>query len=919
MLKCTTNNLPMIKEIFSSLKSIKPTIPRVLMKCDFLLISIFIVLFQIDLFSQTIDNKKNQDFSKIEMYFQKNQKQKFGFDELKFDSWKQLYSSFKLPNGKSSKYAYKSLAYKDSDWVNLIAKGLPSNSENKLKLLINEKELNFSRINDSLFSIYLPQSNHDFTLNATFNNLNFARLRVRVFQEVKEKIIIVPLVDFTFNTKEISSFLNSIYQQANLKFDLEIKNKYSSKIFNNKLPFSNPDSLHLNYTGQMRLLRDLYFNENPSLDKNAHYVFVIPGFIDTTLNAYMAKNKSLAFVKHSKSIVEFCTNLSKALGFGVGGLNNTWRNEGPEKGSTSNLMDIGNEIQLTHFQWKQLHANPNFYAFYDNEEIVKTNNGTVAYYFWKEDSHGNVLFSNKLQDALHRPYKKNFLSYRFQVKYAFLRPFYKIGPFYISIVNVIFVLLIFVLLWFIRKWIKKIWIKYERKRHYLRRAIYLVLFLLAVFHIYESLKLSNSILDYFKLISGPVEELKNEPYAKVKKTILIHPQLRHKEEYAVCSEILIHKNNKWHIKKRMKVLYFDVKQDTILKKQILRLNSTSDTLKINELNYCKKVFTHYFVFNFKDDLGKIFKQEVYTHQGKEITEKLKGEDPPKRIVLFVNGYRPTSIGNTFEDNFSDIRKNGLEFPNSKNYIYDFDRYEYWRPWNEINLMFQKRINASEAYYADGHFSVSTSNYKSLLNFTSLSQTYPKRCLKPSKHTCTYMDASSWKKSFVKKTKTVNSLKMTSNKKGFNLRKRKGRLAARNLLQILNEQAGYSKNDTIFIVAHSMGFAYSQGMIEELRGKIQFGAYYIIAPENAKSGKVNEKEWKEIWQYGSNFNLQNADAPCLQDGVAPQSKVFGLSAKKRVFIPEKLYTRKGFFESHFIGYYTWVFDVQEDERGYIKNR
>jgi hypothetical protein len=117
----------------------------------------------------------------------------------------------------------------------------------------------------------------------------------------------------------------------------------------------------------------------------------------------------------------------------------------------------------------------------------------------------------------------------------------------------------------------------------------------------------------------------------------------------------------------------------------------------------------------------------------------------------------------------------------------------------------------------------------------------------------------------------------------------------------------------------MGFAYAQGMIEELRGKIQFGAYYIIAPENAKAGRVNETEWSEIWQFGSNFNLSNEDAPCLQDGVAPQSKVKGLNANKRIFIPEKLYSKKGFFDSHFIGYYTWIFDIPVGEKGHVTQR
>jgi hypothetical protein len=114
----------------------------------------------------------------------------------------------------------------------------------------------------------------------------------------------------------------------------------------------------------------------------------------------------------------------------------------------------------------------------------------------------------------------------------------------------------------------------------------------------------------------------------------------------------------------------------------------------------------------------------------------------------------------------------------------------------------------------------------------------------------------------------------------------------------------------------MGFAYSLGIIEELRGKINFGRFYILAPENAKAGKINVKEWQEVWHYGSNFEK---DAACLQDGVAPQSKIRGLSDENRVYIPKKMDTKKGFFDSHFVGYFTWILDLKESQKGHIKQR
>lgn len=157
----------------------------------------------------------------------------------------------------------------------------------------------------------------------------------------------------------------------------------------------------------------------------------------------------------------------------------------------------------------------------------------------------------------------------------------------------------------------------------------------------------------------------------------------------------------------------------------------------------------------------------------------------------------------------------------------------------------------------------------------------------------------------------------SNRSGFNERRKNGRVAGRNLYHALNELPNRSKNDTVYIVAHSMGYAYALGIIDELRGKINFGSLIIIAPENAGAAKINASEWQEIWQYGSRRKTGKDDAPCLQDGVAPQVLAKGLPASKRVFIPGKFYNRKGFFDSHFIGYYTWIFDIPENKPGHLK--
>jgi hypothetical protein len=222
------------------------------------------------------------------------------------------------------------------------------------------------------------------------------------------------------------------------------------------------------------------------------------------------------------------------------------------------------------------------------------------------------------------------------------------------------------------------------------------------------------------------------------------------------------------------------------------------------------------------------------------------------------------------------------------------------------------------WYADGHHAVSTSNHRSLLNFSTNSGIYPKPCPggkgKEVKHTC--------EKTIITGGKEINTLSLLAtkpNNEGFEFRRKQGKIAGKNLLQQLNEMPNRSENDTLFVVAHSMGYAYALGMIDVLKGKIQFGAFYIIAPENAAAGKVLPGEWTDIWQYGAKLSGRNAHPPCEQDGVAPQFIAKGLNESHRVYFPENQRHKMGYFESHFIGYYTWIFDLQPGEKGFIQQR
>jgi len=171
-------------------------------------------------------------------------------------------------------------------------------------------------------------------------------------------------------------------------------------------------------------------------------------------------------------------------------------------------------------------------------------------------------------------------------------------------------------------------------------------------------------------------------------------------------------------------------------------------------------------------------------------------------------------------------------------------------------------------------------------------------------------------------KNYKSLNTTANIEGFQYRKDKGRIAGKAFLTALcNSPACKNTIDTVDIVCHSMGYAYSLGFIEEIKGKVIFGKMYILAPENACTDGADWSLFEEVWQYGSNLDQENPDPLWEQDGIAPQCQVKGLENVKlgkggRAFIP-KDWPRKNFIDSHQPYNFDWIFErIKAGENGFI---
>jgi hypothetical protein len=699
--------------------------------------------------------------------------------------------------------------------------------------------------------------------------------------------------------------VGTIFSKAKLNLNSVVLPEFK---VSEKSVWNNPFSDNKQFTKQMKRVRTAYFDRFQK-DANSIYFFVIPGFSNDSILGFSIPGKSVAFL--TEAGVNDFSSTNRLIGSCLG---LKWESDSLNVMSSSGIQNK----ELTWEQCVHLREQPISFSFYDDYEHVATNNGLVATFLWRTNSKGKleVDLRNPFSSIRSTEIRNSYLVYR-KVTNPFFIELFVIYNEPICAIHLIAVVFALLFSFFIRRRINKTMLKSGffkrislRTMKFLVRGISVLIVVLtyyAVDYYYENSYLRTVRLPDFKgMTVDEVEDKLNDEKLFLEKKV-----------NRPLNQVFLCKDKDWVSVKHHRVLYFRVKKigetgdigegKFLGSREKLLLHNKSKRREI----LIKKVSCPYVVFHVYDENNEFLYDKVYNFKGYDLSKKLHLEDPAKRILVFVNGYRPVSISNSLEDNLRDVQKSGIEYEDSKNVLYNFDRYKYWTPWNQINHLFAKRINPSEIWYADGHHSVATSNYNSLVNFSAVSAIYPLPCKNLKKHRCYRTKITG-----NKVVDTYSLLATTPNTSGFIKRMNAGKIAGINLKMLLNELPNASSNDTLFIVCHSMGYAYSVGMIQELRGEINFGGFYIIAPENAGVGKTFPEEWNEVWQYGCNFEPKLRSAPCLQDGVAVQFRVKGLTKENRVFIPFENQREMGFFKSHFVGYYTWILDIPKGKKGAI---
>jgi hypothetical protein len=348
--------------------------------------------------------------------------------------------------------------------------------------------------------------------------------------------------------------------------------------------------------------------------------------------------------------------------------------------------------------------------------------------------------------------------------------------------------------------------------------------------------------------------------------------------------IYIKRKGKWRSYNSQLVLNFEsVRNDKLF------FRSSSGTLFLANQSIAIKNNTYRVVSYFTpDNAGGERKnpsfQHVFAFTGDEISQQILQKQQPKakRYLIFVNGYR----GPKYDKH------------ESRNEVYLNDRTNYWF---KIDDRFIKRLNPDTSFYLDGSFPVRTSNHQSKLGFG-----------------LSYIRSVNARSSN-RKYKRLNQI---SNPEGFDYRYSRGVLVGKAFLnEIHNTPNSYLTKDTVDIVCHSMGYAYTLGFIETIRESVVLGKFYMLAPENAGYKGLDWNRFEEVWQFGSNLGQKDADALCYQDGVAPQATVWGIDAQQsshvgRICSPYN-WPNKHFVHSHMVYSYDWIFDrIQKGQPGYI---
>jgi hypothetical protein len=309
-----------------------------------------------------ISEEWNVDPDEVAMFSQHANENR-GFDPKEFMQWHENYEIMRLADSSLYFVANKSMAEGESDVVNV---ELPQGTQASFQLSdgtpITSSPLQgwmgtTTYQNGVQHTLNLPtRSPGNYSLEVYANNQKVGQLNIVVYSEKQQDVIIVPLVDNLGVTEsDIKNKLDQTLGEANVNVNVTLAPQWNDTTFTPTTAVSLPTDVGLltKYSDEQRALRNAYFAANPNAQTDAYYLFMVHSFGNSNEVGYMVRGRGMGFVKATQQDV--LNTIAHELGHGIGALEHTWKHNGPERDSTSNLLDYGDsDGNLIREQWKEL-------------------------------------------------------------------------------------------------------------------------------------------------------------------------------------------------------------------------------------------------------------------------------------------------------------------------------------------------------------------------------------------------------------------------------------------------------------------------------------------------------------------------------------------------------------------------------------
>ncbi|WP_294676204.1 hypothetical protein [uncultured Fluviicola sp.] len=305
--------------------------------------------------------------------FEQHAQETGGFDPFEHIEWNANYEIIRTSNAVNYFVANKSLIKGQPDKVSL---SVPEN-----KYTATNVQLSWAGLATPLapasstvssgkrvFVFDLPAFNDDdeFAIYAISDNLKIGKLNVVVYELIQKNIVVIP-IGGTIDGSQLRTYLNTTLGESGIDFTITISDTTGVGKYSSLSSLNIPDAtLMSKYSGKMRQIRNSYFDTHEEED-NSFYFFIVSSLMDTVHNlpvdGYMVRGKNIGFIQSGSTFRTY----AHELGHGAGFLEHSWKNNGPERGSSNNLMDYVSDDNLLFSQWEEL-RNPNGTGLWDEEE-----------------------------------------------------------------------------------------------------------------------------------------------------------------------------------------------------------------------------------------------------------------------------------------------------------------------------------------------------------------------------------------------------------------------------------------------------------------------------------------------------------------------------------------------------------------------